>query len=123
MALGTSFFSIADSIGWDEFKAWWDGDDSALANIIPENPAPVLAIDDKSYNFLEKILGGPVNEDILITGSHEIISGISDGSIALALVPFDHIDKQLKILDISGLSVFNRDMEPGCASGGRERCL
>ncbi len=111
MVLGTSFFSIADGIDWDDFKDWWEGGDSALANISQGDPEPVMAIEDKSYSFLEKILGKPGNDDLVITGTGEILSGIHDGSITFSLIPFDQIDKTLKILDISGFSVFDRDME------------
>jgi len=111
MVLGTSFFSIADGIDWDDFKDWWEGGDSALANISQGDPEPVMAIEDKSYSFLEKILGKPGNDDLVITGTGEILSGIHDGSITFSLIPFDQIDKTLKILDISGFSVFGRNME------------
>jgi len=111
MVLGTSFFSIADGIDWDDFKDWWEGGDSALANISQGDPEPVMAIEDKSYSFLEKILGKPGNDDLVITGTGEILSGIHDGSITFSLIPFDQIDKTLKILDISGFSVFDRNME------------
>jgi len=111
MVLGTSFFSIADGIDWDDFKDWWEGGDSALANISQGDPEPVMAIEDKSYSFLEKILGKPGNDDLVITGTGEILSGIHDGSITFSLIPFDQIDKTLQILDISGFSVFDRNME------------
>jgi poly-gamma-glutamate synthesis protein (capsule biosynthesis protein) len=55
-------------------------------------------------------MGEPVGQDILIMETQEIIAGLSDGSITFSIVPFDNIIKESKVLEVSGLSVFDRDL-------------
>jgi len=112
MAPVTSFFNINDSIQWEDFRAWWDGDDSAAAYISGQVPA-VLLVEQDTYDLLVSILGESGNEDIEITDSAAISGGINDGSLAFSIIPFNHIEKQMKVLEVNELSVFNRRMDLG----------
>jgi hypothetical protein len=111
MALAVPFFTITDGIGWEDFQAWWTGEDGALADLSGSNPVPVLAAGQEDRGLLEKILGEPGNENIIIAGRETSLLGLAGGDISFTLVPFEHIDRQMKVMEISGLSVFDRSLE------------
>jgi hypothetical protein len=111
LVLAAPFFTIADGIGWEDFQAWWAGGEGALADLSGSNPVPVLAAGRQDRGLLEKILGEPGNENIIIAGRETSLLGLAGGDISFALVPFEHIDRQMKVMEISGLSVFDRSLE------------
>lgn len=110
MAPCTSFFNMADGLEWEDFKAWWSGDDEALTYISQNGIAPVMALERKDYTLLTKILGEPVNQNIHIMGKQDITAGLLDGSITFSVTPFDDIGREVKVLEVSGLSVFDREL-------------
>ncbi len=111
MAPSTFFFNMIDEIEWEDLRAWWSGDKESLTHI-SESGIPVnMALEEQDYNILTKILGEPANENILIMDEAGIAEGISDGSIAISITPFDRIDKKVKVLGLSGMSVFDRSLD------------
>lgn len=112
-ALGTSFFNLTDGLAWDDFKSWWSGDNQALAYISQEGVMPVLALKERDMKILEKIMGETGNKNIQVIDEPGLLEGFEDDSVTFSFVPFDGIEKELKIFEISGLSVFDRELVLG----------
>lgn len=111
MVPSTFFYNITDEIEWKDFKAWWSGDKGALAYISKNDKPVAMALEEQEYNILVKILGEPVNENIQVMDGADIINGFSEGSITISITAFNRIDKRVKVLDLNGMSVFNRDLD------------
>jgi len=104
------FFSLADSIEWEDFRAWWSGDDGALACTPGGEAVPLLELSGTDYDLLVKMLGDPGNQNILITDKQAASAVPGGESKSFFIVPFDMISKELKVLEINGLSVFDREL-------------
>ena len=111
MAPSIMFYNTADEVEWDDIAAWWSGDKEALSNIA-EGGAPVsMSLEEAEYNILEKILGKPASEDIhIMNGTGDMEDSLEDG-INISIIAFDKINKGVKVLDLSGMSVFDRELD------------
>ncbi|MCD4669946.1 MAG: CapA family protein [Actinomycetia bacterium] len=111
MAPSTFFFNILDEIEWEDLKAWWSGDKESLSHISEDGIPVNMALEEQDHNILVKILGETANENIQIMERSDIMEGLSDGSITISITPFDRVDKRIKVLKLSGLSVFDRELD------------
>jgi len=86
MVPSTFFYNIVDEIEWEELKAWWSGDKESLAYVSESGMPVIMAIEEQEYN--------------------DIIDGLSEESITISITAFNRIDKRVKILNLSGMSIF-----------------
>jgi len=111
MAPSILFYNTIDEVKWDDIAAWWSGDKEALS-YIAEGGAPVsMSLEEAEYNILEKILGEPASEDIhIMNGTGDMEDSLED-NINISITAFDKINKGVKVLDLSGMSVFDRELD------------
>jgi hypothetical protein len=107
MAPVAGFFNIEDEIKWDDFRDWWNGDSGSLDYVSDSSTAVSLYTSEEDYRILVKIMGEPANENIEITPGNESISKVQDNDAGISIIPFDSIVKELKVLDIDGITVFD----------------
>jgi len=111
MAPSTFFYNMTDEIEWEDLKAWWSGDKESLAYISEDGTPVIMALEEREYNILAKILGETVNESIQVMDGADIVDGFSEGSITISITAFNRIDKRVKVLGLSGMSVFDRGLD------------
>ena len=105
------FFSIYDDISSEDLKKFWAGDSEVLEYIGLEGAAPILKVSEETFKVLEKIWGPALNANIQIIEAGSIPAEIMAGSGSFSIVPFDHIEKEYKVLDLDGVSVFDKNLE------------
>lgn len=105
-----SFFRAFDSIYYDDFKNFWEGDTQSLEYISTDGSGPGLILTEDIYKALEKIMGQSGNEKIKIVSREELASSIEDNS-SFSIIPFDSIEKKYKVLNMDNASVFDRNLD------------
>ena len=108
-----SFFSTFDDISSQDLKKFWTGDDSVLGYIGVEDQAPLLDLSEETYRVLEKIWGPGLSTNIQIVEAAGVRAGITEVPGSFSIVPFGHIEKEYKVLYLDGVSVLDKDLEPG----------
>jgi len=111
MAPVVSFYNISDETVWEDILDWWSGDTTVLDGILDVDGPPQMIIGDIDYEILQKILGQPLNENIQIVSGDAVQDSLRIIKGAIAITSFENINKQFKVLSISGMSVFDRELD------------
>jgi len=104
-----SFFKCCDDISWADIKEFWDGNNDSLKYIASEDTQPELIITGDVFIVLEAVLGKCKNDNIKITAEEDLLSSIEYSECGFSIIPFDKIVPELKILNLDGVSVFDKD--------------
>lgn len=105
------FFSTYDDISSGDLKKFWSGDNDVLDYIGVEGSDPVLKVSERTLKALEKIWGPALNTNIQIVEPGGIQEEILGTAGSFAILPFDQIEKEYKVLDLDGVSVFDKNLE------------
>jgi len=105
-----SFFTIFDSISYDNIVDSWEGKSEGLSDISAEGSELELILTEEVFGVLEKILGECGNENIRIVKEEELLSEIEKGNV-FSIVPFEDIEKKYKVLDIDNMSIFDEELD------------
>jgi hypothetical protein len=133
----TGFFNICDNISIPDFKSYWEGISQTIGSISEivevgksggkySNKSYAKEDKDKQKNsysisqtvlFLTKetekllstVYGEPKNTNILTVDSNEIQTGIENNPNSFAIVPFEELRKEFKVLNIDAESIFDKD--------------
>ncbi len=103
------FFSTYDDISSEDLKKFWLGNSDVLEYIGEEGPT--LKVSEEIFKALEKIWGPASNINIQIVEADNIPAEIMETSGSFSIVPFSHIEKEYKVLDLDGFSVFDKNLE------------
>jgi hypothetical protein len=107
MAPVAGFFNIVDEVKWDDLRSWWNGETGSLDYVSESGSQISLYISEEDYRILVKIMGEPANENIEITPGDETTGEVQKNDGGISIIPFDRIVKELKVLDLDGMSVFD----------------
>ncbi|MHB1376208.1 MAG: CapA family protein [Candidatus Humimicrobiaceae bacterium] len=123
----TGFFNICDNISVSDFKKYWDGISQTIGslsevvevgknggkysskNTYSSSSQTVLFLTLETKKILSAVYGVPKNTNIQTVNSNEIQAGIENNSNSFAIVPFEELRKELKVLNIDGKSVFDKE--------------
>ena len=125
----TGFFNICDNISVSDFKKYWDGISQTIGslsevvdvgknggkysskNTVPASSSSqtVLFLTLETKKILSAAYGAPKNTNILTVNSNEIQAGIENNANSFAIIPFEELRKELKVLNIDGRSVFDKE--------------
>ncbi|MCL4378851.1 MAG: CapA family protein [Actinobacteria bacterium] len=134
----TNFYNSCDNISIEEFKNYWDGSSSVIkalseavqggkqvsntgsdkSSSLTESSASdaessteetILYIDEETEKIASAVFGDPKNSNIKITESTKIKDSLENNPNSFAVIPFDELRKELKVLNIDGRSVFDKD--------------
>lgn len=111
MAPVISFYNISDGTAWEDILDWWSGDTTAFDGILDVDGPPQMIIGDIDYGILQKILGQPLNENIQIVPGNAVQDSLRIIEGAIAITSFENINKQFKVLLVSEMSVFDRELD------------
>ena len=104
-----SFFKYCDDVSWADIREFWDGNNNSLKYIASEDTQPELIITEDVFIALEAVLGKCKNDNIKITAEEDLLSSIEYSKCGFSIIPFDKIVPELKILNLDGMSVFDKD--------------
>ena len=105
-----SFFRSFDDITYEDIKEFWAGNKEVLNYISVDGSEPELIVTEEVFKVLEKIFGKSGNENIKIVGREELSLNIENNN-SLSIIPFNDIEKKYKVLDLDGMSVFDKDLD------------
>ncbi|MHB1274502.1 MAG: CapA family protein [Candidatus Humimicrobiaceae bacterium] len=133
----TGFFNICDNISISDFKSYWEGLSQTIGSISEivdvgksggkysnknyakedkdkqNNSYPlsrtVLFLTKETKKILSVQYGEPKNTNILTVNSNEIQAGIENNPNSFAIVPFEELRKELKVLNIDAKSIFDKE--------------
>jgi hypothetical protein len=111
MAPVVSFYNISDGIVWDDILDWWSGDMTAFDGIFGAEDPPLMIVEEIDHRILQKILGQPSNENIQVVSGDAVQDSLRIIEEVIAMTSFENINKQSKVLSISEMSVFDRELD------------
>jgi len=111
MAPVVSFYNISDGTAWENILDWWSGDTTVFDGILDVDGPPQMIIGDIDYEILQKILGQPLNENIQVVTGDAVQDSLRIIEGAIAITSFENINKQFKVLSVSEMSVFDRELD------------
>lgn len=111
MAPVVSFYNISDGTVWEDILDWWSGDTTAFDGILDVDGPPQMIIGDIDYGILQKILGQSLNENIQVVPGNAVQDSLRIIEGAIAITSFENISKQFKVLSVSEMSVFDRELD------------
>jgi poly-gamma-glutamate synthesis protein (capsule biosynthesis protein) len=133
----TGFYNMCDNISAADFKKYWDGSSETLSSLseiaeVGKNggkysssnygkevngsqAAPVpsqglaLYLTEETKKILANVYGEPGNKNIVTLKSNELQENIAKNRDSFAIVPFGELRKELKVINIDGASIFDKD--------------
>jgi poly-gamma-glutamate synthesis protein (capsule biosynthesis protein) len=106
-----SFFSLIEDITWEDFVNFWNGKIQNINDISGNEVEIKLVLSQEIFNILEKSLGTCNIKNLQILKNEDIPAALKNDEKAISIIPFDQIKPELKILNIGGMSVFDKDLD------------
>lgn len=113
-AVAAPFPTVADEISFENFKKFWAGDASALANVSADGQTPpTLFMDADTRAALVLLLGEPADgAKIQLSLTENVLADAwAAQGASLAVVPFDKLEARWKLLRVDGINLFEREAD------------
>lgn len=108
----SNFYNSNDNIVFDDFLKFWQGDSAALSYITGKQTDPDIVLSPALLRLLENVFGKYNGENLKITRNPEEISALLyEYDNTFSIIPFEDIEKNFKVFDINGHSVFDKKNE------------
>jgi poly-gamma-glutamate synthesis protein (capsule biosynthesis protein) len=108
------FASIAETIRWQDIRAYWGGDIAALTYLTPDNSVPAFVTSNETYRAMLSLLGPP-NEAVplrFVEGTDRIVAGLWDSRPhSWAIIGFNALTPDAKVLMMDRANVFGDDFD------------
>ncbi len=107
-----SFYTYCDNMVFEDFLKFWNGDADTLNYLTNDGSNPKMIFDKKIFEILENYLGEcKIKNPEITDNTDELKSIVSGDKNYFSLIPFEETDKVFKILDINGMSVFDKNID------------
>lgn len=132
----TNFYNLSDNISISDFKEYWNGNSRTIgilsepvqvgktsgkystSNSVTENSAnnadaftgTSLFLTEETKKVISAVYGDPQNGNLKIVDSNEIKGSLENNPDSFAIIPFEELRKELKVLNIDGKSIFDKDL-------------
>ena len=103
-ALAAPFNTLTDNVDKDVFLGKWKDHAAAF-------PAQVILLDQESLAFISSALGEPDPLSIKLVDSSQILQGSWKNQNTWAIVPFDSLQPEWKVISISGFSPIHKEFD------------
>lgn len=100
------FTSLRDDISSIEIKEYWESGELDTAFKKP------ILMDQNTYNIFQKIWGKPVERSIQIVINDEILEKAWHNDSTFAIIPFEEIRPQWKVITIDGQNPLEKTFNP-----------
>lgn len=108
----SGFYTYCDDMKFDDFIRFWQGDENSLNYIVNNKSNPELILNKQILDILEEVLGECKIKDIQVVDNYDQIKQKLAGSRNyFSIIPFDEIVKEYKVLNVDGISIFDKEIE------------
>ncbi len=111
-ALVVPFPTLVDEVSWADVRSFWAGEEGALTAISRTSQTPTLYIAVDDLDMMKLLLGEPAEEAPIEVAARGELSDSAWNARphAWAIVPFDRLKPQWKVLHIDGVNVLEREL-------------
>ena len=106
-----SFFSFIEDISWEDFVNFWNGKIQGIHDISGNEVEVKLVLTQEIFNILQKSLGNCNIKNLQILKNEDILAALKNDEKTISIIPFDQIKPELKVLNIDGMSVFDKNLD------------
>ncbi len=112
-ALAAPFPTIADGLTFEDFRRFWAGEPHALAYLSNDRETPpTLFMDAHTRAGLVFLLGPPAESlYIRLVPTEQLLKAAWENQPAFAVLPFDQLSVQWKLLHLDGVNLFEREAD------------
>lgn len=109
-----SFASTAETISYADLQAYWAGDSFALNGLSGTNQPVSLLVTDEILSALQLMLGtAALNTPYVRVPNAQLTTQLWDQRpTTWAIVPFEQLTPDLKVLKLDGIDIFSPDFDP-----------
>ena len=112
LALAGSFYTYCDEMIFGDFLKFWSGESDSLDYLTNDGSDPKLVFDKNIFEILQNVLGECKIKNLEIADNpEELKSMLESDKNYFSLIPFEDIKKEFKILNINGVSVFDKKID------------
>ena len=112
LVLAGSFYTYCDNVVFEDFLKFWSGDSESLNYLTDDGSNPKMVFDKKIFEILQNVFGECKIKNLeIVENSEELKSMITSDENYFSLIPFEEINKELKILNINGRSIFAKNID------------
>jgi hypothetical protein len=112
LVLAGSFYTYCDDIIFGDFLRFWSGEEDSLGYLTNDGSIPKMVFDKNIFGILQNVLGECKIKNLEITENPEELKSLLTGDKNyFSLIPFEDINKEFKILNINGMSVFDKKID------------
>ncbi|MHB1274503.1 MAG: CapA family protein [Candidatus Humimicrobiaceae bacterium] len=112
LVLAGNFYTYCDDMIFEDFLKFWNGNGDSLNYLTNDGSSPKLVFDKKNFEILENVFGKcKIKNHDITDNPEELKSMIASDKNYFSLIPFEEIDKKLKILNINGMSIFDKNID------------
>jgi poly-gamma-glutamate capsule biosynthesis protein CapA/YwtB (metallophosphatase superfamily) len=105
-----SFFNFIEDISWEDFVNFWNGKIQNIHDISGNEVEVKLVLSQEIFDILQKNLGNCNIKNLQILKNEDIPAALKNDEKAISIIPFDQIKPELKVLNVGGMSVFDKDL-------------
>jgi len=112
LVLAGSFYTYCDDMIFGDFLKFWSGEDDSLDYLTNDGSNPKLVFDKNIFEILQNVFGECKIKNLEIADNpEELKSMLTSDKNYFSLIPFEDIKKEFKILNINGMSVFDKKID------------
>ena len=105
-ALVAPFDTTADDVDKNAFLEKWKNHTAAF-------PAQIILVNQESKDFISSVLGDPDPLSIQVIENQQLLENSWKGKDTWAIIPFDQLQPEWKVISISGVSPIHKQFDPG----------
>jgi len=103
--LAAPFATIADDVSSAEIQAYWHGENDSLTGGAP------LALTRATLHAFEYLWGAAASDNLRVANNIDELARWRDAEKAWAILPFDQLEPQWKVMSIDGLNPLLRGLD------------
>ena len=112
LVLAGNFYTYCDEVIFDDFLKFWNGNSVALNYLTNDGTSPKMVFDKKIFKILENVFGScKIKNPEIADSIDDAKSLIAGDNNNFSLIPFEDVDKKLKVLNIDGMSIFDKNID------------
>ena len=104
-ALAAPFSTVTDSITFQQLLQVWNG------QLPADSPVQQILVDGKTKAIFEKMWGTPSSSTVVLTNEENLLSTAWDETETWAIIPFDSLELQWKVIAVNDISPLDDDFE------------
>jgi poly-gamma-glutamate synthesis protein (capsule biosynthesis protein) len=105
-ALVAPFPTVSDGVTLADFRMFWSGE------VVAGFPARRLLVDGSTQAIFTKVWGEPASGNVASVSSQGLLATAGEEKTTWAVIPFEKIEPQWKVIQVDGSSPIHKDFDP-----------